>query len=633
MLVVTALLVSGCFALASQQGTFFLVIFLGIPIFLIPLLFYWRYPGSLLTRCAIAVAMMVLSGLQIHQMGGLIEMHFGIFVLLAFLLYYRDWIPIVVAAVVIAVHHLLFSYLQAAGHMVHVFNHQATIGVVVIHASYVVFEASLLVYMAIVNKAEFLDTHRLIQIVEQQSDDARKREEQDRFIEHEAFKLAFTKLNDDMHMLFQAALDGHLSARADVTKHQGDFRTIIEGVNDTLDAIIKPLNVAAYYVNQIAKGSIPAKITDRYNGDFNTIKNNLNTCIDAINTLIDDTALLSQSAKQGLIETRADINKHQGDFRKIIEGINSTLETLVEPIGVVKVAVNAIQTAAKEISAGNNDLSHRTEEQAASLEQTAASMDELISTVQHNAANAKQANQLAGEASNIAGKGVEVVGQVIRTMEDINDSSRKIGDIISVIDDIAFQTNILALNAAVEAARAGDQGRGFAVVAVEVRNLAQRAASAAGEIKHLIDDSVMKVSGGSKLVTQAGHTMEDIVKSIRGVTVMMSEISAASVEQTSGIEQVNQAIVKMDEVTQQNAALVEQAAAAAESLEEQAQSLSDTVAQFKVSDYFNNARERMPQIKSLSSFHVKKDTTLSRKTVTVKHQPTPMVSGDDWEEF
>jgi methyl-accepting chemotaxis protein len=253
-------------------------------------------------------------------------------------------------------------------------------------------------------------------------------------------------------------------------------------------------------------------------------------------------------------------------------------------IGEIKQSTDSINMAAKEIAAGNNDLSHRTEEQAASLEQTAASIEQLTSTVQHNAANAKQANQLAVDASDIAGKGVAVVGLVVKTMDEINGSSRRISDIISVIDDIAFQTNILALNAAVEAARAGDQGRGFAVVAVEVRNLAQRAATAAGEIKKLIGDSVEKVADGSKLVVEAGQTMEDIVNSIRGVTVIMSEISAASIEQTLGIEQVNQAISEMDDVTQQNAALVEQAAASAESLEEQTQNMAITVSGFKIDD-------------------------------------------------
>ncbi len=219
---------------------------------------------------------------------------------------------------------------------------------------------------------------------------------------------------------------------------------------------------------------------------------------------------------------------------------------------------------------------------------SAASMEELTSTVQHNAAHAQHANRLAVDASDIAGKGVEVVDQVVNTMNEINESSHKIGDIISVIDDIAFQTNILALNAAVEAARAGEQGRGFAVVAVEVRNLAQRASTAAGEIKTLITDSVNKVLIGSKLVAQAGQTMEGIVSSIHGVTNIMTEITAASAEQSSGIEQVNQAIAQMDEVTQQNAALVGQAAAA-KSLEEQAQNLVSTMDSFRVADNTGNS--------------------------------------------
>jgi methyl-accepting chemotaxis protein len=268
-------------------------------------------------------------------------------------------------------------------------------------------------------------------------------------------------------------------------------------------------------------------------------------------------------------------------------------------------------------------------------------MEELTSTVQHNAVNAKQANQLAVDASEIASKGVEVVGQVVLTMDDINDSSRRIGDIISVIDDIAFQTNILALNAAVEAARAGEQGRGFAVVAVEVRNLAQRAAMAAGEIKHLIDDSVTKVSEGSKLVAKAGQTMEEIVNSIHGVTAMMTEISDASAEQTAGIQQVNQAIGQMDDVTQQNAALVEQAAAAAESLEEQAQKLSGTMAQFKVVDHPDNVRSDILKSKLINSFHPtspQKESALARAGA-IEKPPAAIPkfiqhsSNDEWEEF
>jgi methyl-accepting chemotaxis protein len=238
--------------------------------------------------------------------------------------------------------------------------------------------------------------------------------------------------------------------------------------------------------------------------------------------------------------------------------------------------------AAQQIAAGNTDLSQRTEEQASSLEETASSMEELTATVKQNADNAKQANQLAGSASEVTVKGGSVVSQVVTTMSSITESSKKIVDIISVIDGIAFQTNILALNAAVEAARAGEQGRGFAVVASEVRNLAQRSAAAAKEIKTLIGDSVEKVELGSKLVASAGKTMDDIVSSVKRVTDIMSEITAASQEQSAGIEQVNQAITQMDQVTQQNAALVEQAAAAAESMKDQTVKMSQAVGVFKL---------------------------------------------------
>jgi methyl-accepting chemotaxis protein len=432
---------------------------------------------------------------------------------------------------------------------------------------------------------------------------------------------------DDAVMLSKAAMDGKLATRADISKHQGEFRKIVAGINDTLDAVIGPLNTAASYVDRISKGDIPPKITDTYNGDFNSLKNNINAVIGAIEALVSDANLLSNAAEEGKLNARADVSKHKGDYRKIVAGVNDTLDSIISPINevvrvlsalaksdltekivtnyqgsfaelcdnvnisvnnlahavsTIKESTNSINTAAKEIAVGNNNLSHRTEEQAASLEQTAASMEELTSTVQQNSQNAKQASQLAVDASTIAGKGVSVVAQVMETMEEINQSSHKIVDIISMIDSIAFQTNILALNAAIEAARAGDQGRGFSVVAIEVRNLAHRAALAAGEIKKLITDSVKKIEDGTTLVTKAGKTMEEIVSSIDGVTVIMSEISSASMEQTSGIEQVNQAIIQMDDVTQQNAALVEKAAASAESLEEQTQNLSVTVGQFKV---------------------------------------------------
>ncbi|MBC7512866.1 MAG: HAMP domain-containing protein [Herminiimonas sp.] len=268
-----------------------------------------------------------------------------------------------------------------------------------------------------------------------------------------------------------------------------------------------------------------------------------------------------------------------GELMQALQAMNASLVTI---IGQVQTGSSTMASASSEIASGNLDLSSRTEQQAGSLEKTAATMEQLTSTVKHNADNARQANSLAQTASQTAVKGGAAVAQVVKTMASINDSAKKIVDIIGVIDGIAFQTNILALNAAVEAARAGEQGRGFAVVASEVRNLAQRSAGAAKEIKSLISDSVSKVDAGSKLVNDAGVTMKEIVGSVRRVTDIMAEITSASDEQRTGIEQVNQAIVEMDNVTQQNAALVEEAAAAAGSLQDQAAHLAQVVSVFRL---------------------------------------------------
>jgi methyl-accepting chemotaxis protein len=433
-------------------------------------------------------------------------------------------------------------------------------------------------------------------------------------------------LTADAMRLSAAAVEGQLTIRADADKHQGDYRKIVQGINDTLDAVISPLNTAAHYIDRIAHGDIPPKITDAYRGDFNALKDNINQAIDNINALITDIAQLSQAAVDGKLSARVDAGRHQGDYRKIVQGVNDTLSAIVEPIEqVVKVlaalanadlsekitqnyrgtfaklrddvnstvdnltqnvidikqVTDAINAASKEIALGNSDLSQRTEEQAASLQETAASMEQLSSTVRQNAEHAHEANQLAMTASDVAQKGGNVVQQVVDTMRGINESSRKIVDIISVIDGIAFQTNILALNAAVEAARAGEQGRGFAVVASEVRSLAQRSADAAKEIKTLIGDSVDKVENGSRLVEEAGHTMDNVVSSVRSVTEIIGSIAMASQEQSNGIEQVNTAISQMDQTTQQNAALVEQASAASTMMDEQTGQLERLIARFR----------------------------------------------------
>lgn len=342
---------------------------------------------------------------------------------------------------------------------------------------------------------------------------------------------------------------------------------------------------------------------------------------------------LANTVAAGDLSSRIDVTTTD-EMGQLLQALKAMNESLVRTVSAVRGGTDTIATAASQIASGNEDLSSRTEEQASSLEETASSMEELTSTVKQNVDNARQANQLATSASQVALRGGNVVEQVVQTMSSIDASSKKIVDIISVIDGIAFQTNILALNAAVEAARAGEQGRGFAVVASEVRSLAQRSAAAAKEIKSLIDDSVEKVDAGSRLVGEAGATMNEIVESVKRVTDIMSEIAAASEEQSAGIEQVNQAIGQMDQVTQQNAALVEEAAAAAASMQEQTRKLASTVSIFKLDgrhadDIVPQATRRITAIEKKPQ-EVGRAVALSPKTRIANATST---TGDEWQEF
>jgi methyl-accepting chemotaxis protein len=330
------------------------------------------------------------------------------------------------------------------------------------------------------------------------------------------------------------------------------------------------------------------------------------------------------------------INVQSKDTNSVMAKIADMQTNLSQLIAEVKETAESISVGAQEISAGNTNLSQRTEEQASSLEETASSMEEMASTVKQNAENAKQANTMATEASAVAIKGGNAVNQVVTTMADINSSSKKIVDIISVIDGIAFQTNILALNAAVEAARAGEQGRGFAVVAAEVRSLAQRSATAAKEIKQLIGDSVEKVSNGTLQVQEAGKTIAEVVTSVKMVTDIVNEIAAASQEQSSGIDQVNNAITNMDEVVQQNAALVEQAAAAANSLEAKAQELTDATSLFKLAT--NQRQQAIEQTSAQNNAqHLNKlnqpAANILPKTKQTRLKPPKAKKDEEWEEF
>ncbi len=436
----------------------------------------------------------------------------------------------------------------------------------------------------------------------------------------------------------------HLMVTANpVTTASGErVGTVAEWVDRTAEIAVQ--NEVGKLVTAASNGDFEQRLTlEDKEGFFKDIAERLNQLSSVTQGGLSDVARVLQAIAQGDLTQRIDAD-YSGIFGQLKDGTNTTVERLREVLTRIKDATDLINTAAKEIAAGNSDLSSRTEEQASSLEETSSSMEELNATVKQNADNARDANKLAGTSNEVATRGGEMVKQVVHTMNGIQESSKKIADIIGVIDSIAFQTNILALNAAVEAARAGEQGRGFAVVATEVRNLAQRSATAAKEIKEMIAESVDKVDNGTKLVDTAGRTMDEVVASFKQVTELVTEISNASREQSSGIEQVTQAVGQMDEVTQQNAALVEQAAAAAESLEEQARSLAQAVSMFKLDGRagatLNASRGQQntlpePALRTMTPRQLPRGERAAGARPATKKLPRGVVaSGDDeWAEF
>ena len=441
-----------------------------------------------------------------------------------------------------------------------------------------------------------------------------------------------TALIKDVNVLTKAAAEGKLAIRVNPADHDGEFRKVIEGVNNTLDAVIQPLNVAAEYIDRISKGDIPPKITAIYNGDFNEIKNNLNGCVEAINYLVADAGLLAKAAVEGKLSTRADLSKHQGDFRKIVEGVNNTLDAVIEPINdaveslkemasgnltakmegkyegdhaimknnlnkaldsindilnQVIIGTEQVVEGSQQISDSSQSLSQGATEQASSIEEITASMNQLSSQIKLNAENSNQANQLTMETRKSAEAGNEQMQEMVVAMYDINDASQNISKIIKVIDEIAFQTNLLALNAAVEAARAGKHGKGFAVVAEEVRNLAARSAKAAKETAELIENSMKKTSNGAAVATRTADSLAGIVTMVTKVTDLIGEISIASSEQSQGVVQINVGLTQVDKVTQQNTANAEQSASSAEELTGQAMSLQDMLRKFRLDGHSN----------------------------------------------
>ncbi len=635
-------------------------------------------PGTLMARNTVALVLMALVAAMIQQAHGLIEMHFGVFVVLALLLYYRDWIPVAVAAVAIAVHHVAFFWMQSRGLPIRAFAPGSGVGILLLHALYVVVEAGFVIAMALQLRRQVdvlgASPTQLLAVVDAIAEgrtpaggalqvglrgtlahgvgrmhqllEERRAQEQVLLQRNDIVLRALDASRTGMmiadrdHVVLyanpallgvlrtqQAALrrgapDFDADALVDGSAHAlhadpAPMRALFDGlsgphqselaIGDALVAqTVTPVfgtdgapvafavewhdrtqekrledDIAAI-VDAAAAGDLGQRLAvQAASGFIASLTRGINTLLDATGTAIRDVRAMLAALAAGDLTRRME-GGYRGDFQAMQRDANLTAARLAEVVERIRACSDTIGTASGGIAGGNDALARRTEQAAASLEETAASMEQLTATVKQNADRARQGDEVAQGASSIAMEGGEVVRRVVSTMDTIESSSRRITDIVTVIDGIAFQTNILALNAAVEAARAGEQGKGFAVVASEVRALAQRSATAAREIKGLIDASVANVGAGSALVKQAGATMDGIVDAVQRMTGIMAEIASASQEQSTGIAQVDRAISQMDDATRQNATLVEDASAAARALAEQAERLAEVVTGFRL---------------------------------------------------
>lgn len=594
---------------------------------------YFTLKGTRLFGIVAGIVLLLFSVTLIQAQMGRIEMHFHIFVALAFLLIYKDWLVIAAVAGVGAVQHVLFTYLQLNdahfGDMpIILFNYDCSWSILFLHALFVVFEAAVLIYYAIIMRKDEVVANNVVDTFNQvsQTSEFSARINQDK--NHpsviasnnllESIEDSLTQINSVMHDIANGKFDSRITQ-----EYKGDLAEVKDSVNASAESVTNTMTALNNLMNSLSDGDFSARLDNRVSGD---LRQNVNNTMHTIEVAVTEVGSVIQRLSEGDLSARVDADL-KGDLDNLKQNTNTSMERLASAISEISNVISAqsngdlttsvkqemrgeldhlkhainqsnqslhnvmqqvietariVSDASTEVSDGSSNLNDRTQQQAAALEQTAASMEELMATIKQNTDNAVTADQLAKEASEQAHSSRAIMDQTEEAIHQIHDSSKQIEEITALIDSIAFQTNLLALNAAVEAARAGEHGRGFAVVAGEVRTLAGKSADAAKDIKTLIENSVKSIQLGTEKMTETSDSLTKIQESIQSVSNIVAEISNASQEQQQGVSQVNAAVANIDSTTQQNAALVEETTHSAQSMSQQSGKLTNVVSTFKV---------------------------------------------------